>query len=139
MEISTNYVATSACRSLAGGDLKSWRSLLGIELQVMVLSVVCSYGTLTLVRIQWWRRSELGWPAEAPATSEAAAGATSSSGARPQRTGGLAKGLTELLKMLGARCRAHFRASVAAVTAATSPAPWNSWPRRGYGLEVESD
>ena len=58
---------------MAGGDLKPWRSLLGIELQVMVLSVVCIYGTLTLARIQWWRRSELGWPAEAPATSEAAA------------------------------------------------------------------
>ena len=58
--------------------------------------------------------------------ASAAAGASGSSGARPQRTGGMAKGLTELLKMLGARCRARFRALLAAVTAATSPAAWGS-------------
>ena len=74
MEISTNYAATSACRSLAGGDLKPWRSLLGNELHVMVLSVVCSYGTLALARIQWCHQLVAGWPDTLTASSFAAAG-----------------------------------------------------------------
>ena len=80
-----------------------------------------------------------GWPEFAGSESVAVAGATGSSGARPQRMEGLAKGLTELLKMLGAGCRARFRALLAAVTVATSLAAWSSRPRRGYGLEVERD
>ena len=72
--ISTNYVATSARWSLAGGDLKLWRSPLGIELREMVSGKVCGYGLLAHACIQWWQRLELGWPVAAAAASWAAAG-----------------------------------------------------------------
>ena len=97
------------------------------------------YVELGLVRIHLCKPQGLRCPELTGGKLAAVAGAMGLSGARPQRTGGLDKGPTELLKMLGARCRAQFRASVAAVMAATSPVAWNSRPRRGYGLEVKSD
>ena len=52
--------------------------------------------------------------------------------------GGMAKGLAELLKMLGARCRARFRALLSAVTAATSPAEPSSRLRWNRGYRAQS-
>ena len=89
-----------------------------------------------LARIHCGQRQQLGCTTATAAMASAAAGATGSSGARPQRTGGMAKGLTELPKMLGARCRARFRALLAAVMAATWSAAAGVRPRRGYGLEL---
>ena len=70
--ISTKYAATSARRSLAGGDLKPRRSPLGIELRATVSGEVCGYGLLAHARIQWWQRPELGWPVAAAARWAAA-------------------------------------------------------------------
>ena len=72
--ISTNYAATSALRSLAGGDLKPQRSPLGIELWATVLGEVCGYGLLAHTRIQWWPWEGAKWTVVAVATTSAVAG-----------------------------------------------------------------
>ena len=93
MKFNTNYATTSACQSLDGGDLKPWRSLLGIELQAMVLSVVCSCGTLALTRIHCWPREGARWTAAAVASSQAAAGARTHAGIRLRYSGKKMEGL----------------------------------------------
>ena len=50
----------------------------------------------------------------------------------------MVKGLAELLRMLGARCRARFRALLSAVTAATSPAEPSSRLRWNRGYRAQS-
>ena len=50
----------------------------------------------------------------------------------------MVKGLAELLKMLGARCRARFRALLSAVTAATSRAEPSSRLRWDWGYRAQS-
>ena len=50
----------------------------------------------------------------------------------------MVKGLAELLRMLGARCRARFRALLSAVTAATSPAEPSSRLRWDRGYRAQS-
>ena len=50
----------------------------------------------------------------------------------------MVKGLAELLRMLGARCRARLRALLSAVTAATSPAEPSSRLRWDWGYRAKS-
>ena len=89
----------------------------------MVWRAVWLIRTSATRRVQRWLWPRLGWPEPTTAMASAAAGASGSSGARPQRTGGMVKGLAELLRMLGARCRARTRPKQAmAATAAWSAA-----------------
>ena len=68
-------------RSSAGGDQNAAEGI-GISLWGPVWRAGSIYGELAEWRIQWWRRLELGWPTEAPATSFAAAGARGRAGTR---------------------------------------------------------
>ena len=104
----------------------------------MVWRAVWLIRTSATRRVQRWLWPRLGWPEPTTAMASAAAGASGSSGARPQRTGGMVKGLAELLRMLGARCRARFRALLSAVTATTSPAEPSSRLRWDRGYRAKS-
>ena len=61
-----------------------------------------------------------------------------SSGARPQRTGGMVKGLAELLRMLGARCRARTRPKQAMAATAAWPAAASSGRRQSGSCGVQT-